>query len=228
MKDLLEFEKKINYIFKNKKLLKEAFTHCSYLNEYNNKNINHNERLEFLGDAVLELAATKFLYNKFPKKTEGELTSIRSALVNTYSLSKKSSELELNNYILLAKGEKDSKKGRHHILANTFEAIIGAIFIDSGFEKAEDFLEKNLFDYVDEIIKNKLYNDPKSHFQELAQEHKKITPTYKLIKDKGPDHDKIFVLGLYLGKELIASGEGSSKQKAEVDAAKNALKKIKW
>ena len=228
MKDLDNFEKKIGYDFKNKELLNKVFIHRSYINENHGKIKEHNERMEFLGDAVLELSVTRFLYDKFPQKTEGDLTAIRSALVNTDSLAKKAEELNLNDYLLLSKGEKDSIKGRFHILANTFEALVGAIYLDSDFDKANEFLKKYLFDYVEEIVKLKLYKDPKSYFQEKAQENNGATPKYKLMGHKGPDHDKIFVMGLYLKEELIAEGESSSKQKAEVEAAKNGLEKKNW
>lgn len=227
MADLKELEKKIKIDFKDKSLLQLAFIHRSYLNE-TKKADEHNERIEFLGDAVLELACTKFLYQKFPEKKEGELTALRSALVNTESLFKAADKLDLNSYLLLSKGEKTSVKGRDHILANTFESLIGAIYLDSGFEKVEEFLNQNLFDYIDEILKHNLHKDPKSYFQELAQEHKKVTPEYKLEDHIGPDHDKKFVMAVFLGEEKISTGEGTSKQKAEVDAARNGLEKMGW
>ncbi|PID83453.1 ribonuclease III [Candidatus Campbellbacteria bacterium] len=227
MSNLNKFEEKINIEFKNKKLLELAFTHRSYLNEAKKSN-QHNERIEFLGDAVLELASTEFLYKKFPEKKEGELTALRSALVNTFSLFQAAEKLGLNDYLLLSKGEKTSVKGRDHILANTFEALIGAIYLEFGFRKVQEFLDQNLFGYLDEIIQNNLHKDPKSYFQELAQEHKKVTPEYKLQDHIGPDHDKEFVMAVFLGDEKIAEGIGTSKQKAEIEAARNALKKMAW
>ncbi len=224
---LNNFEKENNLDFKDKKLLQRAFIHRSYLNE-GGRGLEHNERLEFLGDAVLELAATDFLFHKFPEKTEGELTSYRSALVNTDSLHKASLRIGADKYLLLSKGEKESKKGRGHLLANLFEAITGAIYLDKGYEEAEKFLKENLFDYIDEIIKKKLYKDPKSYFQEKAQEVFKITPEYKIIGEEGPDHDKVFISGLYLKNKKICEGRGSSKQKAEVEAAKKGLEINKW
>ncbi len=228
MDDLKQFEKIIKYTFKNKKLLQKIFVHRSYINENKGKVEEHNERIEFLGDAVLELSATKYLYDKFPQKAEGELTAIRSALVNTESLFKIAASLNMNDFLLMAKGEKSSKKGREHILANTFEALVGAIYLDSDFNRVDQFLKDYLFDYVDEIIKKSLHKDPKSYFQELAQEIEKITPSYKEIRSKGPDHDKQFEMGLFLGEELVAIGVGSSKQKAEIEAARNGLVKKKW
>lgn len=225
---LNKLEEKIKIKFLNKKLLEQAFIHRSFINENNNKNLHHNERLEFLGDAVLELATTKFLYQKFPNSNEGELTAYRSALVNTESLSKKAQELKMGDFLKLSKGEKACLKGRGHILANTFEAFIGALYLDQSFEKANQFLEDFLFDYIEEILEKKLYQDSKSYFQEMAQEKVNFTPEYKLIKHSGPDHDRKFVMGVYLEKELISTGKGSSKQKAEVDAAKNALEEKKW
>ncbi len=224
MIDLKKFEKKIGLNFKDKSLLEKAFIHRSYTNE-GGKGMEHNERIEFLGDAVLELSATQFLYDKFPQETEGVLTAYRSALVNTESLARVAKELGMNDYIRMSKGERTSVKGRDHILANTFEALIGAIYLDQGFEKADEFLKKHLFDYIDEIVAKKLYKDPKSYFQEQAQEHVRITPEYKLVKHEGPDHDRVFVMAVYLGDEEVARGEGSSKQKAEVDAARKALEK---
>ncbi len=228
MNDIQSFQGKIGYNFKDFNLLKKAFIHRSYINENKNLGLEHNEKLEFLGDAVLELSATNFLYHKFLQKTEGELTAIRSALVSTDSLALHGDKLNMGNYLLLSKGEKDSLNGRKHILANTFEAVVGAIYLDGGFEPVDNFLRSFLFDYVDKIVLQKLYKDPKSYFQEQAQEKKKITPHYELISEKGKDHNKAFVMGLFLEKELITKGIGGSKQKAEINAAKNALEKMKW
>lgn len=228
MKDISEFEKEIGIEFASKELLNTAFTHRSYLNE-SKEDSEHNERIEFLGDAVLELSATDFLFNKFPDEKEGVLTSYRSALVNTDILARVGDDLDFNSYLKMSKGEmKDTHKGRHHILANTFEAVVGAIYLDKGFEAADAFIKKHLLPYMDEILKEGSYRDPKSYFQEMAQEVEKITPEYKTIQDEGPDHDKSFVVGVYLEDELVAEGKGPSKQKAQVEAAKNGLEKKGW
>ena len=228
MKKVINFEKKIGIEFENKNLIEQAFTHRSFLNEQGDKTLQHNERIEFLGDAVLELAATEFLFNLFPNKPEGELTAYRSALVNTDSLAKAAISLKMNDYLKLSKGEKSSTKGREHILANTFEAVVGAIYLDKGFARARKFLEDYLFDYIKEILAKKLHKDPKSYFQEQAQEYVKITPEYKLVGYEGPDHDRTFIMAVYLGDEKVVEGQGSSKQKAEIDAARKALEKKGW
>lgn len=227
-KTIEDFEKKININFSNRDLIEKAFIHRSYINESEKKNLEHNERIEFLGDAVLELSATEFLYKRFPKKKEGEMTSLRSALVNTDSLEKHAEKLSIGDYLLMSKGEKISTKGRGHILANTFEAVVGAIYLDKGFFVADDFLKKNLFGYIDEIIEKNIYKDPKSFFQEQAQEFTGFTPEYRVKQEMGPDHDRVFVSGVFLGEEEVSEGRGTSKQKAEVDAAKNALEVKGW
>jgi ribonuclease III len=184
-----------------------------------------------LGDAVLELVATQFLFNKYPDKNEGELTAFRSALVNTHSLGSVATELGMNDYLLLSKGEsKDTGRARSIILADTMEALIGAIYLDQGYDAAKDFIEKNIFEFldIDSIIKNKLWMDAKSRFQEQAQEHTGITPSYKTIKEVGPDHNKHFTLGVFLGEKQVALGDGPSKQEAEQKAAENALKIKGW
>ncbi|EFK96049.1 Ribonuclease 3 [sediment metagenome] len=221
---LEEFEKKIGLSFKNKSLIELAFIHRSYLNENRGEVKEHNERIEFLGDAVLELVTTEMLYKKFPEMKEGEMTALRSALVNTDSLSKQASRLEMENFLKMSKGEASSNKGRWHILANTFESVIGAIYLDFGYEQSKKFLEINLFPYLDEILDNELHRDPKSYFQELSQERKKITPDYKIIGEDGPEHDREYIMAVYIGDEFVAEGRGSSKKNAEIDAAKNALK----
>jgi ribonuclease-3 len=223
-----EFEKRIGVVFKKKELLEKAFIHRSFINEKEGRGLEHNERIEFLGDAVLELSATEFLYKKYPKETEGVLTSYRSALVNTDSLAKHAIDLKMEEYLMLSKGEKMSTKGRNHIMANTFEAVTGAIYLDQGFLVADTFLKKNLFTYIDMIIEKKLYKDPKSYFQEQAQEIAKVTPEYTLVGHEGPDHDRFFVMAVYIGDEKVAEGKGISKQKAEVDAARNALEAKNW
>ncbi len=229
MKDLSAFEKKIKVTFADKNLLKQAFIHRSYINENAKVGLEHNERLEFLGDAVLELVVTDFLFHKYPESNEGELTSYRAALVNTISISKAASELGMNDYLLLSKGEaKDTGKARQYILANTFESVLGAIYIDQGYSVAEKFIAGNLFPYIDEVIAKRLWQDAKSHFQEKAQDRAGITPAYKVLREEGPDHEKIFTVGVFLKEELAAEGDGSSKQEAEQEAAKNALEKFGW
>ncbi len=228
MKNISEFQKKIGISFKNRDLLREAFLHKSYINEDKKIKLSHNERLEFLGDAVLELIVTEYLYNNYKDKTEGQMTSIRAALVNTMSLAEAGKKLNLEDHLTLSKGEKKSSKGMDHNLANTFEAVLGAIYLDSGYEVSFDFVKKNLLKNTKSIIKNKTYRDPKSYFQEKAQEKYKFTPEYKIISEKGKDHDKIFITKLTVGDKKIAQGQGPSKQKAEIDAAKNGLKKENW
>lgn len=226
---LEQFENNCGIVFNDKKIIQAAFTHRSYLNEQKGSKGEHNERLEFLGDAVLELAVTKFLYAAYPTEQEGVLTSYRAALVNTESLSDTAKLLEMDSYLLMSKGERmDTVKGRMHILANTFEAFVGATYLDQGFEVAEQFIAKNLFIKMDDIIAQKLFKDAKSFFQEQAQEQEKVTPHYELIAHEGPDHDKEFVMGLYLGEDLIAEGRGASKQRAETNAARAGLEKKGW
>jgi len=218
----------LNLKFKNKNLLRQALTHRSYLNESPNLELDHNERLEFLGDAVLELVVTEYLYQNY-KSPEGELTSWRAALVNAEMLSKKAKELGLNDEILLSKGEaKDTGKGRNYILANALEALIGAIYLDQGYEATEKFIKENILIELPSILENKLYLDAKSQFQERAQEEVNITPEYKVLKEWGPDHDKKFKIGVCLGLELVATAIGSSKQESQQKAAEKALKVKKW
>ena len=229
MKDFKPFEKKLGLNFKNKDLLTQAFAHRSYLNENPDFNLEHNERLEFLGDAVIELIITEHLYKKYPDKAEGDLTNWRAALVNAKMLTSVAEELGFNDFLLLSRGEtKELGKARAYILANTFEALIGSIYLDSGYEPADKFITKYLFKNLAEIIKNKTYKDAKSHFQEEAQEKMGITPAYKVIKETGPDHQKKFIIGVFLDKDEIAKGEGSSKQEAEEQAARNALEAKQW
>ena len=224
-----KFEEKIGVKFKDKNLLQQAFTHRSYLNENPSLGLEQNERLEFLGDAVLELAITEYLYKKYPKKTEGEMTALRAALVNSITLSETASELNIGDFMLLSKGEaKSLGKARQYILANAFEALIGAIYLNGGYEETFDFLEKNLFGKIEEVIEKKLWIDAKSLFQEKAQELESVTPSYKVLAESGPDHEKVFTMGVFLGDELIADGYGASKQEAEQDAARKALKAKNW
>ncbi len=227
--DFSKFEKTIGIIFKDKNLLKQAFTHRSYLNEHRDRELVHNERLEFLGDAVLELIVTEYLYHKYPDQTEGDLTSYRSALVNAVTLSDAASKIDMNDFLLLSKGEaKDIGKARQIILANTIEALIGAIFLDQGYETAKYFISNNIFMLVEKIVEDKSWLDAKSEFQEKAQDNEGITPSYKTLKEEGPDHDKKFTVGVYLEEKKIAEGEGKSKQEAEQLAAKAALEVKGW
>ncbi len=227
--DFTPFETRIGHTFRDKRLLESAFTHRSYLNENRAPGREHNERLEFLGDAVLELVVTEFLYAKFPDQPEGDLTAYRAALVNTVSISDCATKLGMNEFLLLSRGEsKDIGRARQIILANAFEALIGSIYLDQGYQPARDFIAKQLFAKTDDIVEKKLWLDAKSKFQEVAQELLGITPSYKLVDQSGPDHDKKFIIGAYVGATKIASGEGKSKQEAEQAAAEAALKVKGW
>jgi len=229
MKDFSKLEKKLKLSFKNKDFLTQAFCHRSYLNENPNFEFAHNERFEFLGDAVLELVVTQYLFDNYPAKAEGELTNWRAALVNSKTLSETAKELGFNDFLLLSRGEeKEVGKARAYILADTFEAFIGALFLDQGYNKCKEFIEKNLLGRLSEIIEKGLFRDPKSCFQEEAQERARITPVYKVLEEWGPDHERHFLVGVFLGKEMIAKGEGSSKQEAEEKAAGEALKIKGW
>lgn len=229
MIDFSKFEKKVKVSFKDKNLLKQAFIHRSYLNENPKVGIHHNERLEFLGDAVLELITTNYLYKNYPDKNEGDLTSYRAALVNAVTLSEVAQKLGMNEFLLLSKGEsKDTGKARQDILANTFESFLGALYLDLGYEKSNDFVEEFLFPEMKEILEKGSWRDAKSVFQEKAQEHFGITPVYKVLSETGPDHDKRFTVGVFLSKELIVDGSGKSKQEAEQKAAQGALVKKGW
>jgi len=229
MKDFSSLEKKLDLKFKNKDLLIQAFTHRSYLNENPDFYLSHNERLEFLGDAVLELVVTEYSYQSYPDKPEGELTNWRAALVNAKMLANVAQELGFNGFVLLSRGEeKEIGKARLYILANAFEALIGAIYLDQGYKNCQEFIKKHLLRKLPEIIKKGLYRDVKSRFQEEAQERAKTTPTYKVLDEWGPDHAKHFIVGVFLEEELIAKGEGSSKQEAEEDAAREALETKRW
>ncbi|HWO07273.1 MAG TPA: ribonuclease III [Candidatus Paceibacterota bacterium] len=227
--DFAPFEAKIGVGFKDKRLIETAFTHRSYLNENRRAGAEHNERLEFLGDAVLELAVTEFLYKKYPEKSEGELTALRAALVNTQSIADAATKLGMNDFLLLSRGEaRDTGRARQIILANAFEAVIGAIYLDQGYQASYTFIDAQLFHKTEEVVEKRLWQDAKSRFQELAQEKVSITPTYELTSQSGPDHDKTFIVAAYLGREKIASGEGRSKQEAEQDAAQKALAAKGW
>ena len=225
MKDFSLLEKKLNLKFKNKDLLIQSFVHRSFLNENPGFKFFHNERLEFLGDAILEQVVTRYLYQNYPKKLEGELTSWRAALVNTKILSRTAKSLGFDDFLLLSQGEKKEKgRARQYILADTLEAFIGALYLDRGLDICGNFIEKHLIKELPKIIKSGLFKDAKSFFQEKAQEKMGVTPTYKVLEEQGPDHAKRFIVGVFLDKKLITKGEGLSKQEAEEEAAKNALK----
>ena len=214
--------------------METAFTHRSYLNENRlpsqaGARREHNERLEFLGDAVLELVVTEFLYAKYPDRPEGDLTAYRAALVNTVSISDAASKLGINEFLLLSRGEsRDTGRARAIILANAFEALIGALYLDQGYLAAKDFIGKQLFHKTDEVVEKRLWQDAKSKLQEIAQDKAGITPTYELAGQSGPDHDKKFVIAVVIAGERIALGEGKSKQEAEQDAALKALAAKGW
>lgn len=228
-RDWTPFEEVIGYSFKDKDLLAQAFIHRSFLNENPKTGLQHNERLEFLGDAVLELAVTDFLYREYPDSPEGELTSYRAALVNAVTLAQVAEEIGMNEYLFLSRGEaKDTGKARQYILANAFEALVGSIYLDGGYNPAEGFISRVLHVRTGEIVKNKLWRDSKSLVQEKAQEHVGVTPSYRVIRESGPDHDKHFTIGIFFGEEKIAEGRGHSKQESEQAAARAALETKNW
>jgi ribonuclease-3 len=229
MKDFSPLEKKLKIKFKNKNLLTQAFVHRSYINENPKFRLSHNERLEFLGDAVLELVVTEYLFKKYPQKSEGELTNWRAALVNAKMLSEISQNLGFNDFLLLSRGEtKEKGKARQYILANTFEAFVGSLYLDRGYSVCQKFIKREVIKELPRIIEDRLFKDAKSLFQEKAQEIAGVTPTYKVLREWGPDHAKHFVIGVFLRNELIAEGEGSAKQEAEEAAAKAALEIKNW
>lgn len=229
MKDFSEFEDIIGIKFNEAALLRQAFIHRSYLNENKELGLSHNERLEFLGDAVLELVITDFLYYKYPDRPEGDLTAYRSALVNANTCAEVAMKLRVNEFLLLSKGEsKDMGRARTYILANTLEAVIGSIYLDSGYDAAKKFILDNFSHLIDGIVEKGAWIDAKSRFQEKAQEVEGVTPMYKTIRESGPDHDKKFTVGVFLRSDMIASGEGESKQEAEQKAATEALTKMNW
>lgn len=224
VKNLEKLEKKLKLKFKDENLLRTAFIHRSYLNEHPEEKLNNNERLEFLGDSVLGLIVSQHLYHIYPDRPEGDLTNYRSSLVNAKALSKAAASLSLGEYLYLSRGEESTGgRQRQYILANTFEAFIGAIFLDRGLDETKTFIEKNLLIYLTEIIEKRLYKDFKSQLQEKAQEVVGVTPTYKLIEEEGPDHAKTFKIGVQIGRKKVAEGVGNSKQSAEQEAAKSAL-----
>jgi ribonuclease-3 len=229
MIDFSIFETRTNIFFNDKKLLEQAFIHRSYINENTGSKLSHNERLEFLGDAVLELISTDYLYNKYPDHDEGDLTAFRSALVNANIISEVAHDLGMNEFLLLSKGEaKDIGKARSYILANTYEAFVGAIYLDQGYDVARDFVINSLLVKTDMIVSKKLWRDSKSLIQEKAQEYIGVTPSYKVLHESGPDHDKHFTVGIFFGEDRISEGKGHSKQEAEQSAARNALEIKDW
>jgi len=230
MKDFSQFEEKIGVRFKDRDLLVQAFVHRSYLNEHPDFRMGHNERLEFLGDAVVELSVTEYLYTNYPNP-EGELTNWRAALVNANTLAAiAQDDLGMEEYLYLSRGEaKDAgSKARQYILANAIEALIGAMYLDQGMAVVDDFIRRYVLSKLDHILEHKLYVDPKSRFQEAAQETSGVTPSYRVLSETGPDHAKEFTVGVFLGSEMVASGKGSSKQDAQIEAARKALEAKGW
>ena len=222
-----EFAKeKFGFEFNDISLLVTALTHRSYINEHRLTH-KHNERLEFLGDAVLELVSSDFLYRKY-NETEGVMTALRAALVRTESIGDAGKELGYEPLVRMSKGEKHgSERARDVILADCFEAVIGAIYLDQGYEKAKEFIAKHILVKIDEILEEESWRDPKSYLQELAQRTEGLTPVYKTMKEDGPDHDKVFTVGVYVGEELKGVGTGHSKQEAQTEAAKAGVKRYK-
>jgi ribonuclease III len=223
--DWKELEKKIEYKIGDKNLFLKAFTHRSFLNENQNYHNNSNERLEFLGDAILQFLISEQLFSNYSNEPEGKLTNFRAATVNTTSLAQESLRLDFGKYLLMSIGEEQTGgRMREYILANTFESVLGALYIDSNdINICRNYLKKNLFYKIDDIVKNNEYRDSKSSLQEMTQEKFSLTPVYKIIKSEGPDHDKTFTIGVYINSELLAKGVGPSKQKAEQVAAELAL-----
>ncbi len=222
---------RIGVAFHDISILRAACTHRSYLNENKGAGLEHNERLEFLGDAVLELVVTTFLYRKYPDKAEGALTAYRSAIVNTVSLTKVAESISLGDFMLLSRGEaKDTGRARAVIVANAVEAVIGAIYLDQGYNAAANFISSHILEVIDidVIVEQKSWIDAKSRFQERAQEKLGTTPTYKTLKETGPDHGKQFTLGVFLRDVQVATGSGMSKQEAEQQAAEKALEIKGW
>jgi len=223
-KNFTDFAARSGVSFRNQELLKTAFTHRSYLNEARQSG-EHNERLEFLGDAVLELVVTDYLFRAYPSAPEGQLTSFRAALVNATILGSVAESLGMNEYLLLSKGEaKDTGRARATILANTFEAVVGALYLDQGYDSAADFITRHVLNRTEEVVESGAWRDAKSSFQELSQARYGFTPTYEVVKAEGPDHAKHFVVAVSVGEVRMAEGSGSSKQEAEQSAAERALK----
>ena len=218
-------KEKFGFVFDDPELILTAFTHRSYMNEHKKSAKEHNERLEFLGDAVLELVVTEYLFSNY-SEPEGILTNWRSALVRTESISAASARLGYESMLRLSRGEKQgSERARQQILANTFEAVIGAVYMDKGYEAAKKIIHDHILSTFEEILETGSWRDPKSRLQEVAQSVDGMTPAYKVLAEEGPDHDKIFTLGVYVGSKLLGKGTGSSKQNAQQEAAQAALQK---
>jgi ribonuclease-3 len=224
-----EFKQKNNITFMNNALLEQAFIHRSFINENPRTGLVHNERLEFLGDAVLELIVTEYLYTKYPHQNEGDLTAYRSALVNAVTLGELASDLGFNDMMKLSKGEaKDVHRARSSILADAYEAFVGSLYLDQGYITVKAFITDTLLGKTEDIIRKGLYKDAKSYVQEKAQELYSFTPSYRVLSEEGPDHDKLFSIGIYFGENEIAQGQGKSKQEAETAAARAALIAKGW
>jgi len=227
--DIQHLEEKLGIKFNNQDLVLNAFVHRSYLNEQANFHLPSNERLEFLGDAVLQLIVSEHLFNTYPDDPEGQLTNYRASIVNAKTLSQVSGKLELGQYLLLSKGEEASGgRTRPYLLANTFEALLGVIYLDQGIEVSKQFVHKYVIPELSSIIEQNLYKDFKSRLQEVSQEKLSLTPIYKVINEDGPDHAKNFTIGVFLDDAQVGEGAGSSKQSAEQEAAKNALGNKNW
>ncbi len=229
MKDFTPFEQSLGIVFADKSLIQRAFTHRSFINENPRSGLEHNERFEFLGDAVIELIVTDYLFRSYPTHNEGELTAYRSALVNAIIMGEAATELNMNEYLLLSKGEtKDTGRARQTILANTYESFVGALYLDQGYDSCKTFIMNSLVPRLEGIIKSKSWKDAKSQVQEEAQERLGLTPSYKVVGESGPDHDKYFTIGIFFGDQKIAEGKGKSKQEAQQTAALAALEKKGW
>ncbi len=228
MKDLSKLQEKIGVKFNKEETLQQALVHRSFINENPDFGLDHNERLEFLGDAVLELVVTEHLYTNYPNP-EGELTTWRAALVNAKKMAEVAEDLGLNDFMMLSRGEaKDNGRARQYILANALEALIGAIYLDKGFAVSQEFIQHHIIKHLPEILSSGTYRDAKSVFQEAAQERTGITPSYEVLAEWGPDHAKNFKVGVFLEDELVAEGEGVSKQEAQQKAASQALIAKGW
>lgn len=226
--DTEQLKERLGIIIRQTALFQEALTHRSYLNEHKSYEYPHNERLEFLGDAVLELVVTENLFHNY-ENPEGELTSFRAALVNGDMLAKIGSDLGIQDFLLMSRGEsKDTGRARGYLVANAMEAIIGALYLDQGYDAAKKFILEQVMSHLPEVFEQNLHTDAKSQFQELAQEKMGITPSYRVLKEWGPDHDRHFIAGVYLGEDKIAEGEGASKQESQREAAKQALIAKEW
>lgn len=229
MKDFTPFEQSLGIVFNDKALIQRAFTHRSFINENPRSGLEHNERFEFLGDAVIELIVTDYLFRAYPTHNEGELTAFRSALVNAIIMGEVATELNMNDYLLLSKGEaKDMGRARQTILANTYESFVGGLYLDQGYDSCKKFILESLVPRLEDIIKMKSWKDAKSQVQEEAQERVGMTPSYHVVGESGPDHDKYFTVAIFFGDQKIAEGKGKSKQEAQQTAALAALEKKGW